>query len=150
MKWYLVPLGKIKKGNKTLSQFIRNQFYFSACQRIFFCIIQFVGGSRGYFIQCSLFPWRLFDLSLGICYLCRRKKLELATLVQSLQAAEEAANVAFTSPSFTEGTKETSEPASDRTKIVISIQDKNVTKQYRIFAVCPILCHSFFFIILCQ
>ncbi|XP_057542798.1 uncharacterized protein LOC130821155 [Amaranthus tricolor] len=63
----------------------------------------------------------------------RRKKLELATLVQSLQAAEEAANVPF-SPSFTEGTKETSEPASDRTKIVISIQDKNVTKQYRIFA----------------
>lgn len=71
----------------------------------------------------------------------RLKKLELASLVQStenaIRAAEEAASKTFTTSSHSfaeETTEEELKPAADRTKIVISIQDKAGTKQYRIFA----------------
>ncbi|KMT08191.1 hypothetical protein BVRB_6g143140 [Beta vulgaris subsp. vulgaris] len=71
----------------------------------------------------------------------RLKRLELASVVQStkhlLQAAEEAEMKTFTSSSHTimeESTEEVLKPAADRTKIVLSIQDKAETKQYRIFA----------------
>lgn len=40
-----------------------------------------------------------------------------------------------------ESTEEVLKPAADRTKIVLSIQDKAETKQYRIFAVRSTLCH---------
>ncbi|KAL9226031.1 hypothetical protein vseg_001886 [Gypsophila vaccaria] len=75
----------------------------------------------------------------------RIKKQELASLVQSaenaLRAVDEAAKRAATissnaciDQSTTECTVETIKPSNDRAKIVISIQDKAGTKQYRVFA----------------
>ncbi|KAK9750555.1 hypothetical protein RND81_02G205200 [Saponaria officinalis] len=75
----------------------------------------------------------------------RIKKQELATLVQSaknaLQAVDDAAKRAATISSdssieqtTTESTEESLKPSTNRAKIVISIQDKAGTKQYRVFA----------------
>lgn len=71
----------------------------------------------------------------------RLRKQELASLARSaedsLRAAEEAAKRALTTFSDTSPQQDTEEllkPSSDRAKIVISIQDKAGTKQYRVFA----------------
>ncbi|KNA08946.1 hypothetical protein SOVF_158160 [Spinacia oleracea] len=62
-------------------------------------------------------------------------ELELESFVkstqQALRAAEEVGKKSF---SAQETTETVLNPAADRTKIVISIQDKAGTKQYRIFA----------------
>jgi len=83
----------------------------------------------------SLTFWEFF-------YLCRLRKQELASLAKStedaLRAVEEAAkkaaaNLSHSSPQ--KATEELPKPLSDRAKIIISIQDKSETKQYRVFAV---------------
>lgn len=80
--------------------------------------------------------WSSFD----IYHLCRLHELELESFVkstqQALRAAEEVGKKSF---SAQETTETVLNPAADRTKIVISIQDKAGTKQYRIFAVCSII-----------
>lgn len=71
----------------------------------------------------------------------RLRKQELTSLAKStedaLRAVEEAAKKAAATLSHSSPQKATEElpkPLSDRAKIVISIQDKNETKQYRVFA----------------
>ncbi|KAL2904759.1 Small ubiquitin-related modifier 3 [Bienertia sinuspersici] len=71
----------------------------------------------------------------------RLKRQQLASVVQStehvLQAADETARRSFATSSYSvteETTEEELKTAVDRTKIVISIQDKAGTKQYRIYA----------------
>lgn len=57
----------------------------------------------------------------------------------ALRAVDEAARKKFTTSSYSateETAEEVLEPTVERTKIVISIQDKDGSKQYRVFAVC--------------
>lgn len=91
---------------------------------------------------------------------CRLKKKELATFAQSakdeLRDVEESvkrdlsASLHSLQDSVADILSKPSKPSTDRVKMVISIQDKDGTKQFRVYAVFPgVAVHIFTYIEVC-
>lgn len=81
---------------------------------------------------------------------CRLKKQELVSFAESaknlLQTVEESAKRELDDSlqtSLDAVSEKTSKPPSDRAKIVISIQDKDGLKQFRVYMVYTIYCVDF-------
>lgn len=78
-------------------------------------------------------------------YARRLKKQELASFAQQsaedvLRAVEESVKRELHKQSVSEAiVDEPSKPHNDRTKIIISIQDKHGLRQFRIYSVCSLL-----------
>lgn len=93
--------------------------------------------------------WSSFYYSI-VLHTCRLKKQELAALAKEAQrSVDESVKIDFNSssqPAAVSIADQPSKPHSERAKIVISIQEKDGVKQFRVYKVPFCLCRNWMYL----